>query len=333
SSDESEELSLSDIEEGLEELEELEDLISESSTEDIQEEISEESPTSLDSEETESYLTNAEELQTASNEKPLSLEHYTLIDSEEGGKIKRSSYAKDDIELKDAVFSEEQNYVVEHIYSEEQNELIEEIKEKDAISESDIDSLEVVEDFDLHSHFSNPIISNEDKQNEDVQDEIEVPNLDDNIDVPVDLAFDVDEDLELPELEDEVPEEIDLTKEDNLKEKELDAEYDDRNVIIPDIDSIDYIDESNYINEMDSETDDIIQLSGNELDLITKDLDITDSQNNNVEDDILNKVIEEEIIDDYREDNYTLSEINDEDLEEIDDGYVNENEDGIMDDY
>ena len=46
------------------------------------------------------------------NEQPLSLEHYTLIDSEEGGKVKRSSYAKDDIDLKDFIieFDEENHF-------------------------------------------------------------------------------------------------------------------------------------------------------------------------------------------------------------------------------
>ena len=84
----------------------------------------------------------------------------------------------------------------------------------------------------------------------------------------------------------------------------------------------------------------------NELDLITKDSDIADIEkepnkntksNDNIEipeaieNDILDEVIEEEyvapvlisieeeIIDDYRENNYTLSEVNDEDLEEIKD--------------
>ena len=45
------------------------------------------------------------------------------------------------------------------------------------------------------------------------------------------------------------------------------------NIDVPDIDDVDYIDESNYINENNNQ-DDIIELSGNELDLITKDENI-----------------------------------------------------------
>ncbi|MEI0527025.1 hypothetical protein R4K54_14020, partial [Brachyspira murdochii] len=308
---------LENIEEGLEELEHIEEDISES---------------------------------VASEEESLSLDKYMLIDSEDGTKIKRTSYAKDNIDLENAVFSDEQNYVVEHIYSEEQDELIKEVSEKDSVTEEELEELDFVEEFDLNNFFAN---KSTDSSNIS-EDDIEVPDLDDDTFIPVndeDLAMS-DEELDLPDIEDEEPRDADLLKEDNLKEDEKVIEYDkynNRDVVVPDIDNVDYIDESNYINEADNTEDDVIQLSGNELDLITKDFDINEKIDNDnisdkndaessdeeleeIDDGYIN-TNEEDITDDYRENNYTLSEMSDEELEEIDDGYINTNEEDITDDY
>ncbi|WP_219698754.1 hypothetical protein, partial [Brachyspira hampsonii] len=214
----------------------------------------------------------------------LSLDKYTLIELEDGTKIKRTSYAKDNIDVDDAEFSDEQNYVVQHIYSEEQDILMKEVSEKDALTDEELEDIDCVEEFDLSTFFSNQKMDN----NND--DEIEVPDLYDDISVITDNddSSVIDEVLELPEIDDEEPKEVNLIKEDNLKEDEINIQYNDRNVVVPDIDNADYIDESNYINEIDNDDDDIIQLSGNELDLITRDVDIESSIN------------EEDITDDYR---------------------------------
>ena len=85
---------------------------------------------------------------------------------------------------------------------------------------------------------------------------------------------------------------------------------------MPSIDSIDYIDESNYINESDIE-DEIIELSGNELDLITKDNDISEDINYSVsisemDNEKKNNENEENIIkvsdENMRKDNFLLEE-------------------------
>ncbi|WP_219710780.1 hypothetical protein, partial [Brachyspira hampsonii] len=246
----------------------------------------------------------------------LSLDKYTLIELEDGTKIKRTSYAKDNIDVDDSKFSDEQNYVVQHIYTEEQDTLMKEVSEKDALTEEELEDIDCVEEFDLNTFFNNQ------KINSNNNDEIEVPDLYDDISVIIDNddSLLIDDEIELPEIDDEEPKEVNLIKEDNLKEDEISIQYNDRNVVVPDIDNVDYIDESNYITEIDND-DDIIQLSGNELDLITRDVAIESSSN------------EEDITDDYRENNYTMSEVSDKELEEIDDGYVNENEEDITDDY
>ncbi|MBT8721133.1 hypothetical protein, partial [Brachyspira hyodysenteriae] len=312
------------IDESLSALEELENA-EEAIEENLEEEKSDDetislTESSLNELESEPLEENIEKTPTEDNNE-LSLDKYTLIELEDGTKVKRTSYAKDNIDVEDAVFSDEQNYVVQHIYSEEQDILMKEVSEKDALTEEELESIDCVEEFDLSSLFNNQPVDNNINDNEE---EIEVPDLYDDNSVVIDNddSLAINEDLELPEIDDEEPKEVDLIKEDNLKEDEINIQYNDRNVVVPDIDNVDYIDESNYINEIDND-DDVIQLSGNELDLITKDFEI-----NNIE-----SPKEEDITDDYREDNYTMSEISDGDLEEIDDGYINENEEDIIDDY
>ncbi|MEI0448317.1 hypothetical protein R4J03_14830, partial [Brachyspira intermedia] len=230
----------------------------------------------------------------------LSLDKYTLIELEDGTKVKRTSYAKDNIDVEDAEFSDEQNYVVQHIYSEEQDILMKEVSEKDALTEEELESIDSVEEFDLSSFFNNQTTNNDDNiVNDEEDEEIEVPDLDDDNSLVIDNddSLTVNEDLELPEIDDEEPKEIDLIKEDNLKEDDINIQYNDRNVVVPDIDNVDYIDESNYITVIDND-DDVIQLSGNELDLITKDVEINEAESSKNE---------EDIVDDYRENNYTMS--------------------------
>ena len=56
---------------------------------------------------------DSDTLEDNSNDE-LSLDKYTLIELEDGTKVKRTSYAKDNIDVEDAEFSDEQNYVVQH---------------------------------------------------------------------------------------------------------------------------------------------------------------------------------------------------------------------------
>ncbi|MEI0540650.1 hypothetical protein, partial [Brachyspira pulli] len=229
--------------------------------------------------------TSDEESDNLENDKPEdNLDKYTLIALEDGSKVRKTSYAKDNIDLENAVFSDDQNYVVEHIYTEEQDELIKEVYEKDSLTEEELDSIDFVEDFDLSSCFGASPVSEQvqETQQENIEnineEEIEIPDLDDDSFISSDDTSSLmsDDDLELPEIEDEEVKEVELLKEDNVKDDEINIQYNNKDVIVPDIDNVDYIDESNYINEIEDDND-VIQLSGNELDLITKDFEINEN--------------------------------------------------------
>ena len=75
--------------------------------------------------------------------------------------------------------------------------------------------------------------------------------------------------------------EIDLMEEDNLKKEDEILNYENKEVVVPSIDNVDYIDENDYIKSINS-NDEIIQLSGNELDLLTKDENIDEDRDYSV---------------------------------------------------
>ena len=91
-----------------------------------------------------------------------------------------------------------------------------------------------------------------------------------------------DIDKEFPQSDNNDSKEIDLMEEDNLKKEDEILEYEDKEVILPSVDNVDYIDENDYIKNINS-SDEVIELSGNELDLITKDKDINDDRKNIIE--------------------------------------------------
>lgn len=119
----------------------------------------------------------------------------------------------------------------------------------------------------------------------------------------------IDKEFEKTEYDD--TKEIDLIEEDNLKKEDEILEYKDEEVIVPSVDNIDYIDESGYINEINSD-DEIIELSGNELDLITKDKNMDDAdypiveKKNILEENIIKENIIELPSDNMRKDNFLL---------------------------
>ena len=130
--------------------------------------------------------------------------------------------------------------------------------------------------------------------------------------------------------------EIDLMEEDNLKKEDEILNYENKEVVVPSIDNVDYIDENDYIKSINS-NDEIIQLSGNELDLLTKDENIDEdrdysvyideNENNESKENIIkassnnmrkdNFLLEEQTIENNREDNAEIidSHINKEDEE------------------
>ncbi|WP_206464999.1 hypothetical protein, partial [Brachyspira hampsonii] len=188
--EESEDIEEELIDEGLSALEELENIeesidegTSEEESEDIEEELIDEGLSALEELENieksidegtaeEEYVKDSDASEI-NNE--LSLDKYTLIELEDGTKIKRTSYAKDNIDVDDSKFSDEQNYVVQHIYTEEQDTLMKEVSEKDALTEEELEDIDCVEEFDLNTFFNNQ------KINSNNNDEIEVPDLYDDI--------------------------------------------------------------------------------------------------------------------------------------------------------
>ena len=157
-------------------------------------------------------------------------------------------------------------------YTEEENNLYGDLEESVALKDSDLIGIEDIDDFNLEDAVF------ENKKNNESEEIYKNNSENSNIENNEELN-NIEKEFEKSDY-DKVKE-IDLIEEDNLKKENEILEYNDKEVIVPSIDSIDYIDESNYINESDSE-DEIIELSGNELDLITKDNDISEDINYSV---------------------------------------------------
>ena len=157
-------------------------------------------------------------------------------------------------------------------YTEEENNLYGDLEETVALKDSDLIGIEDIDDFNLEDAVF------ENKKNNESEEIYKNNSENSNIENNEELN-NIEKEFEKSDY-DKVKE-IDLIEEDNLKKENEILEYNDKEVIVPSIDSIDYIDESNYINESYSE-DEIIELSGNELDLITKDNDISEYINYSV---------------------------------------------------
>ena len=192
-------------------------------------------------------------------------------------------------------------------YTEEENNLYGDLEESVALKDSDLIGIEDIDDFNLE----NAVFEN--KKNNESEEIYKNNSENSNIENNEELN-NIEKEFEKSDY-DKVKE-IDLIEEDNLKKENEILEYNDKEVIVPSIDSIDYIDESNYINESDIE-DEIIELSGNELDLITKDNDISEDINYSVsisemDNEKKNNENEENIIkvsdENMRKDNFLLEE-------------------------
>ena len=192
-------------------------------------------------------------------------------------------------------------------YAEEENNLYGDLEETVALKDSDLIGIEDIDDFNLEDAVF------ENKKNNESEEIYKINSENSNIENNEELN-NIEKEFEKSDY-DKVKE-IDLIEEDNLKKENEILEYNDKEVIVPSIDSIDYIDESNYINESDSE-DEIIELSGNELDLITKDNDISEDINYSVsisemDNEKKNNENEENIIkvsdENMRKDNFLLEE-------------------------
>ena len=192
-------------------------------------------------------------------------------------------------------------------YAEEENNLYGDLEETVALKDSDLIGIEDIDDFNLEDAVF------ENKKNNESEEIYKNNSENSNIENSEELN-NIEKEFEKSDY-DKVKE-IDLIEEDNLKKENEILEYNDKEVIVPSIDSIDYIDESNYINESDSE-DEIIELSGNELDLITKDNDISEDINYSVsisemDNEKKNNENEENIIkvsdENMRKDNFLLEE-------------------------
>ena len=192
-------------------------------------------------------------------------------------------------------------------YTEEENNLYGDLEETVALKDSDLIGIEDIDDFNLEDAVF------ENKKNNESEEIYKNNSENSNIENNEELN-NIEKEFEKSDYN--KVKEIDLIEEDNLKKENEILEYNDKEVIVPSIDSIDYIDESNYINESDSE-DEIIELSGNELDLITKDNDISEDINYSVsisemDNEKKNNENEENIIkvsdENMRKDNFLLEE-------------------------
>ena len=184
-----------------------------------------------------------------------------------------------------------------------ENNLYGDLEETVALKDSDLIGIEDIDDFNLEDAVFENKKNNESE--EIYKNNSENSNIENNIEKEFEKSdYDKVKEIDL------------IIEEDNLKKENEILEYNDKEVIVPSIDSIDYIDESNYINESDSE-DEIIELSGNELDLITKDNDISEDINYSVsisemDNEKKNNENEENIIkvsdENMRKDNFLLEE-------------------------
>ena len=159
-------------------------------------------------------------------------------------------------------------------YTEEENNLYNDTENNISLTEEDLTDIEDVEEFNLED----AVFGNSD--NDIYKNNSEKFNININ---DIENAGDMKE--------------IDLMEEDNLKKENEILDYEDKEVIVPSVDNADYIDESDYINDINSDSE-IVEMSGNELDLLTKDKDINEDKEN----------ILEALGNNMRKDNFLLEE-------------------------
>ena len=228
-----------------------------------------------------------------------------IVDKQNENIENKESIENDTINETENIADNENN--LNDAYTEEENNLYGDLEETVALKDSDLIGIEDIDDFNLEDAIF------ENKKNNESEEIYKNNSENSNIENNEELN-NIEKEFEKSDY-DKVKE-IDLIEEDNLKKENEILEYNDKEVIVPSIDSIDYIDESNYINESDSE-DEIIELSGNELDLITKDNDISEDINYSVsisemDNEKKNNENEENIIkvsdENMRKDNFLLEE-------------------------
>ena len=159
-------------------------------------------------------------------------------------------------------------------YTEEENNLYNDTENNISLTEEDLTDIEDVEEFNLEDAVFG------DGDNDIYKNNSEKFNININ---DIENAGDMKE--------------IDLMEEDNLKKENEILDYEDKEVIVPSVDNADYIDESDYINDINSDSE-IVEMSGNELDLLTKDKDINEDKEN----------ILEALGNNMRKDNFLLEE-------------------------
>ena len=159
-------------------------------------------------------------------------------------------------------------------YTEEENNLYNDTENNISLTEDDLTDIEDVEEFNLED----AVFGNSD--NDIYKNNSEKFNININ---DIENAGDMKE--------------IDLMEEDNLKKENEILDYEDKEVVVPSVDNADYIDESDYINDINSDSE-IVEMSGNELDLLTKDKDINEDKEN----------ILEALGNNMRKDNFLLEE-------------------------
>ena len=189
-----------------------------------------------------------------------------------------------------------------------EDNLSDNLEDNIGLTENDLTNIEYVEDFNLE----NAIFGDKDN----------------------DIYKNNSEKLDMNTNDIEDMKEIDLMEEDNLKKEDEILNYENKEVVVPSIDNVDYIDENDYIKSINS-NDEIIQLSGNELDLLTKDENIDEDRDYSAYiDENENNESKENIIkassNNMRKDNFLLEEQtienNREDNAEIIDSHINKEE-------
>ena len=191
-----------------------------------------------------------------------------------------------------------------------EDNLSDNLEDNIGLTENDLTNIEYVEDFNLE----NAIFGDKDN------------------DIYKNNSEKLDMNMNTNDIED--MKEIDLMEEDNLKKEDEILNYENKEVVVPSIDNVDYIDENDYIKSINS-NDEIIQLSGNELDLLTKDENIDEDRDYSAYiDENENNESKENIIktssNNMRKDNFLLEEQtienNREDNAEIIDSHINKEE-------
>ena len=191
-----------------------------------------------------------------------------------------------------------------------EDNLSDNLEDNIGLTENDLTNIEYAEDFNLE----NAIFGDKDN------------------DIYKNNSEKLDMNMNTNDIED--MKEIDLMEEDNLKKEDEILNYENKEVVVPSIDNVDYIDENDYIKSINS-NDEIIQLSGNELDLLTKDENIDEDRDYSVYiDENENNESKENIIkassNNMRKDNFLLEEQtienNREDNAEIIDSHINKEE-------